>query len=221
MAQGWSDIPAEGLLAIQQGVLRYAYRGVTMQKNPLDLALYLRLLWELKPGTVIEIGSNAGGAALWFADQTATFGRAAEVHSVDVVPVRGLAHPKVHFHQGDGRDLGAVFTPAWLATMPRPWLVIEDADHRPETTEAVLEFFAPHLRPGEWIVVEDGIVELFQREHVARHGEPWFDYGGGPAAAIPPFLARHPGRFEIARDYCDFFGRNATWNADGWLRCVA
>jgi cephalosporin hydroxylase len=41
---------------------RYTYRGVPMLKNPFDLALYLLLLWRLKPRTVIEIGSKSGGS---------------------------------------------------------------------------------------------------------------------------------------------------------------
>ncbi len=34
----------------------------------MDLAIYARLMWELKPRTVIEVGTAKGGSALWLAD---------------------------------------------------------------------------------------------------------------------------------------------------------
>jgi len=45
-------------------------------------------------------------------------------------------------------------------------------------------------------------------------------YGGGPLRAIHEFLARSGGRYEIDRSLCDYFGRNVTWNVDGWRRRV-
>ena len=32
------------------------------------MAMYQMLLWELKPKTIIEIGSGTGGSAVWMAD---------------------------------------------------------------------------------------------------------------------------------------------------------
>ena len=91
--------------------------------------------------------------------------------------------------------------------------MIDDADHRHyETTLAVLRFFDPLMAAGEYIVIEDGILTDMR---VAG------DYGGGPALAIHDFLAGAGGRYEIDRTYCDYFGRNVTWNVDGYLRRAA
>ena len=49
------------LHAIQRATFAYNYRGIPMIKNPYDFALYPMLLWNVKPATVIEIGSYAGG----------------------------------------------------------------------------------------------------------------------------------------------------------------
>ena len=39
-----------------------------MLKQAFEVALYMRLIWETKPGTIIEIGSHSGGAAVWMSD---------------------------------------------------------------------------------------------------------------------------------------------------------
>ena len=67
------------------------------------------------------------------------------------------------------------------------------------------------MRAGESIVIEDGILTDMR---VADQ------YGGGPLHAIHEFLAKHRGAYEIDRALCDTFGRNVTWNVDGYLRRV-
>lgn len=205
---GTTALPYPLLMAIQRGTMATHYRGVETYKNPFDLARYTKLLGELRPRTVIEVGAHHGGSALWFADQLTTLGVDANVHSVDVVAVEGVSDPRIAFHVGSALDLGATFSNAMLAALPRPWLVIEDADHRRATSLAVMRFFDPWLHRGDWIVVEDGILTAMR---VAK------DYDGGPHAALSQFLAEQSERYRIRRDYCDFYGHNVTWNADGWI----
>lgn len=197
-----SDIPYDLLMKIQQGTMAYRYRGVPMLKNPFDLALYSLLLEEVQPKTLIEIGSHAGGSALWFAEQ-----RPMRVISIDLEVPR-LKHPSITFLHGDARSLRSTLD---IDDVAHPLLVVEDSDHRASTTAAVLDFFDEHLQSGEYIVIEDGILSDMR---VAAQ------YEGGPLRAIHEFLARKPDRYEIDRTYCDYFGRNVTWNVDGYLRRV-
>lgn len=203
-----SDIPYELLMKIQQGTMASQYRGIPLLKSPFDLALYPRLLERAKPRTLIEIGSYAGGSACWFADQVPGM----SVWSIDVTPPSAITHPAVTFMRGDASDLGALLTPEVMRTIERPLLVVDDASHMASATMAVLEFFDPWLQPGEFIVVEDGILTAMR---VAEA------YGGGPLRAIHDFLGRTGGRYEIDRSLCDFFGTNVTWNVDGYLRRVS
>ena len=55
-------LPLDFLEAYQGGVLAYTYRGIPCLKSPLDLAIYMRALWDEKPRTIIEIGSKLGAA---------------------------------------------------------------------------------------------------------------------------------------------------------------
>jgi cephalosporin hydroxylase len=203
-----TELPYDLLMRIQEGAMAYTYRGRPLLKNPFDLAIYPLLLERLQPRTLIEIGSHRGGSALWFADQREDL----RVWSVDREPPADAVHPRVTFLRGDSARLGATLTPAMLAKIERPLLVVEDSSHQASDVAAVLDFFDPWLQPGEYIVIEDGILEAMRVPAL---------YGGGPLHAIREFLARAGGRYEIDRSLCDFFGRNVTWNVDGYLRRTA
>lgn len=202
-----TDIPYELLMKIQQGTMNYRYRGVPMLKNPFDLALYALLLESAQPQTLIEIGTHAGGSALWFADQRPGM----HVWSIDLELPEGVSHPSVLFRRGDARRLGDVLTPEVMQSLARPLLVVEDSSHQAGTTAAVLDFFDRWLLPGEYIVIEDGILTAMRAAEA---------YDGGPLRAIHEFLARSGGRYEVDRAFCDYYGRNVTWNVDGYLRRV-
>jgi cephalosporin hydroxylase len=74
---------------------------------------------------------------------------------------------------------------------------------------AALRFFAERLMPGEWMAMEDGVLDELGM------GEK---YQGGPNRAIAEFFRDYPGVFEIGAQYCDMFGPNATFNPNGYLR---
>jgi cephalosporin hydroxylase len=73
----------------------------------------------------------------------------------------------------------------------------------------MLRFAHGWLRSGDYLAIEDGSLSYMP-------GYPQH-YGGGPLRAIHEFLAAHPGEYRIDRERCDFFGRNVTWNVDGYI----
>lgn len=202
------DVPA--LRRIQRGTMHHYWRGVMCNKNPFDQAIYNRLVWDLKPATIIEIGYKFGGSALWFADQAQAMGLDTSLYCIDVEQ-REEYHddPRITFVHGDGRDLGATLTKETLDGLPHPWLVVEDADHHYLTTLGVLEFFAPHMVEGDYMAVEDGVCDTFDNQD---------KYDGGPNRALDEFGSTHPEIYELDEEYCDFFGNNVTWCTNGWLR---
>jgi cephalosporin hydroxylase len=207
-----SAIPVPVLDAIQKGTMRTCYRGVPFFKSPFDISLYLQLLSRLAPRTVIEIGSKFGGSALWFADMMTAQGIAgARVLSVDIQPQAGFTDPRIDFLQGDATCLGEVLRPELLAACPHPWLVVEDSSHHYEQSIAVLEYFDGFLQPGDYIVVEDGVVAQLSGEHYQQ-------YDNGPNRAVAAFLAKRGESYGIDDALCDQFGHNATYNPNGWLK---
>jgi cephalosporin hydroxylase len=205
------DIPYDLLMKIQTGTLAYRYRGLRLLKNPFDLALYPLLLEKVRPRTLIEIGSLDGGSALWFADQGSLLGLDLRIVSIDLNPPEGAPDPRITFLPGDARELRGALPEALMESLPRPLVVVEDASHFAGTTEAVLDFFDGWLRQNEYIVIEDGILSDMRVAGL---------YDGGPLLGIQRFLARSGSSYEVDRALCDYFGRNVTWNVDGYLRRI-
>lgn len=203
-----SDAPARLLNQIQQGVFAgYHFDGTPCSKNPFDLALYTKLLSELRPKTIIEIGSAAGGSGKWFAAQLKGLGVDGMVYSFDINPVTGLDSDNLKFGKADIFNLAESDLSKILENCERPLLVVEDGPHTFEGCLAALEFFRDYLSKGEYYVVEDGnLMEL-----------GYYELKNGPKRAINQFLTSNSA-FEIDYSYCDFFGRNVTWNHNGWLR---
>lgn len=193
-----------------KGVMTYKYRGVLCNKSPIDIAIYLRLLDDQKPLSIIEIGSKLGGSALLLRDITRMMSLTCEIISIDLKrPPIASKTEGIKFIKGDAHDLNSIFLGKLLSQLPHPWLVIEDSAHTFNVCTAVLEFCAKQLFPGEYLVMEDGVLdELGLSEK----------YRGGPNRAIKKFLADFPGVFEIDKFYCDMFGQNATFNPNGYLK---
>ncbi len=204
-------LPVHVVRSIQAGILKSTYRGVPCLKSPFDLVLYSELLFKLRPRTIVEIGTASGGSALWFSDLCRSYGgEPTRVLSLDLRPPKGLEIEGVTFLQGDVHRLGDSELPDLLARAERPLFVVEDGPHTYDGCLAALRFFDPYLHPGEYIVVEDGIV--------GELGPGYEHFADGPRRAIATFLAEHPGRYEIDVEACDRFGPNVTWNPNGYLR---
>ncbi|MFZ4855249.1 MAG: class I SAM-dependent methyltransferase [Desulfuromonadaceae bacterium] len=209
-ARDWkTSLPHKTLLDIQNACHNYTYRGIPMIKNPFDFAIYPLLIWNAKPKTIIEIGSKNGGSAIWMGDMFDNYGIDGHIYSIDIIKVKKISHPRVTFLEGNGRALHETLSPQFFESLPRPLLVIEDADHSYETSKHVLQLFHQHLMPDEYIVIEDGIISDLAQDP---------DCNSGPHRAIKEFLAEHRGEYEIDGDYCDYFGYNLTWCTNGFLK---
>ena len=205
-------IPKEFLSDLQDGIMSYSYKGLATWKCPFDLAIYLQLLWDLKPATILEFGSNSGGSALWFADMLGVLGlRDSKVYSFDIEPVTDLTDPRIEFLQCDVSKPDETIPAELMNRLRHPVLTIEDSSHQAHHIGILLEYLHRWLAPGDYLVVEDGIITHLGWEQ---------RYDGGPVKAVTEFLARHPDDYVIDRQRCDRFGQNATWNIDGYIMRV-
>jgi cephalosporin hydroxylase len=205
-----SSLPLGVLLNLQHGIMSYKYRGIDCFKCPFDLALYQQLLWRERPRTIIEIGTWKGGSALWLADLLTTFEIDGHIHSFDIAGPPTWSDERITFHKADAHAIGNAAPASWVGELPRPLLVIEDAGHTASITSAILKHFAPLLRSGEHMIVEDTIIHDMHADHL---------YNGGPRRALLEFL-RVNKDYVIDRSYCDFYGENVTWNVNGYLRRI-
>lgn len=192
----------------QVGVMGYRYKGVLCNKSPIDMAIYQYILWQLQPGTIIEIGYKEGGSALWFSDMVKAMNLNTKIVSVDrIIPEKPVVE-ELMLLQGDVNQLGRTLTDQLLKSLPSPWLVIEDSAHTFQGCTSALSFFADKLQTGDYLVIEDGILsELGMAEK----------YQGGPNKAIETFFEQYPDVYRIDRECCDMFGENVTYNPNGYL----
>lgn len=191
--------------SIYDGHHRVMYRGINAIRCPFDYVIYQMIIFELKPDLVIEIGTNAGGGALYLADLMSIIDHGL-VHTIDITNQCArivAAHPRIRlFTEGwQNYDLKEVVKFSKV-------LVIEDGSHKYEETLAAMQRFAPLVTVGSYMIVEDGIVNKLGMEK---------EYHGGPLKAIREFL-RSNKDFEADRYWCDFFGNNATFNVNGYLK---
>lgn len=205
-------LPKNVIKNMQQGIMNWSYRGLPTWKCPFDLAIYMEVIWDLKPRSVVEFGSNRGGSALWFADVMTNFGiEGAHVWSLDYHPVKDLEDTRITFGFCDVAAPEEHIGLSDLANLPKPLLVVDDASHMSAHVLAVLRFVDKAMTKGDYLIVEDGSLNMLGWEE---------QYEGGPLKALRTFLAETDGRYEIDRARCDTYGRNVTWNPEGYLRRV-
>ena len=175
------------------------WKGVLSQKDPFTLASYPLAIQEVRPNTVIEIGSLRGGSALWLADLAQLFGLTeTTVHSFDVDTQRvQVDDSRITFHYADANDLGT-FDATPFESLPHPWFFIEDAH---TNLHGVLEYFDRFFSVEDLIVVEDTVTAGVHKD-------------------LERFLRERNGQYLVDTHYTDLFGYNVTWHRNGYLRKV-
>lgn len=183
------------------------YRGINCVKCPFDYVLYQMIINEVRPDLIIEIGTWNGGSALYLSDTMKNAGIHGEVHTIDienrVQDYQILKDPCIkRFTEGFlNYDLR-------LTRFFKKILVIDDGSHHYEDCLDAFKMFNSIVSLGSYYIVEDSSVNV----------NGYVDYlGGGPWFSIQKIIEENP-NFEIDRKWCDFFGTNATFNMDGYLK---
>ena len=179
------------------------YRGVRTLKLPLDMWNYQELIFENDIGWVLETGTRHGGSALFFADLLESGARSGRVISVDVthetLDATVLHHSRLELLLGDSADPETIAKIQKLIPKNRSAgvLLILDSDHSKHHVLRELNALIPLLRHGDYVVVEDTIVN----GHPIRP-----DFGPGPLEAIEAYVTQNPQRLSPDRARESKFG---------------
>lgn len=193
--------------SICDGHHNVSYRGVRYIRCPFDYIMYQMIINEVKPDLIIEVGTNAGGGALYMADIMNNVGHG-EIHTIDIVNM--VDNELVKNHPRIKRFLGGYQSyDLKLAEGFETVLVIDDGSHTYDDVISALNKFKDIPSVNSYFIVEDGIIDEL--------GYP--DYNGGPLRAIDEFLEGNSD-YVIDRRWCDFFGKNATFNVNGYLKKI-
>jgi len=208
---------------LMTGKYRTTWKGVSLLKAPMDLAIYSKLLFDLKPRTIIDSGTAQGGSALWFADLVGALGLDCKVVTVDIADMREQAvieHPGIEFWQGDLMQLDSALPPAKLARLPHPWLVVEDA--HVNTHALMRHLHDTGLQTGDYLVIED--THPYQPNDAGMGAHEYEKYGTGfgelKYEEVEKFLKEYGKEYLLDRGLCDMFGLNGTQAANAILKRV-
>jgi cephalosporin hydroxylase len=160
----------------------FRWRGLACFKTAHDLAIYQMLVEELRPRTIIELGSGMGGSALFLADLCTSFGLTTQIVSVDK-DLGQVSDSRIDFVHADCQ--------AWLEEtaksargFQRPCLLVEDFHGDFGNAFAPIDAI---LQAGDYLVIEDSLHKQAQ---------------------IGEAIANRP--YSIDSKYTDFFGINCT-----------
>jgi len=163
------------------------WHGVRTLKLPSDVWNYQEIIFERKIEHVLETGTRHGGSALFFAETLAARGADGMVVSMDIDAGsrQVTAHERIYFLVGD--SAAPEMVEKALALLPGnrgPVFLILESDHSRNHVIRELRAWVPRLKPGDYLVVEDTIIN----GHPVRP-----EHGPGPMEAIDDYLREAPG----------------------------
>ena len=103
--------------------------GHPIWQNVLDLWTIQETIAEVRPGLLIECGTNRGGSSLFFGNLFDLMG-VGQVVTIDIERLHNLSHPRVTYLIGSSTSDEVVNAVQRMAgTCPGPVMVIIDSDH--------------------------------------------------------------------------------------------
>ena len=176
------------------------WKDLTLMKDPMTLSIYLQLLQDLKPKTILEFGTYEGGSALWMHDLMISLNLECKIHTFDInsEKVRLPNLESLIFHHLDNLHIIEYVKENYklFSSLERPVLVIEDSHIN---VVELLQTIDSFIDTGDYLVVEDTLDPSKYRE-------------------MESFLSGHD--YLVDRYYCDFWGANYSWNVNSFLKKI-
>lgn len=173
--------------------------GVPVIRLPDDILILQEIVWNQKPGFIVETGVARGGSLVLSASLMSIARCTPKVLGVDV---QILDHARTSIENSPYRDVielwegnsacseAASRVEEFIQGAPTrdPGLLILDSDHSHSHVLGELEFLTPSLPVGSLILVADTLIEEMPSGHYLDR--PW-DRGNSPWTAIQAFMSSH------------------------------
>ena len=187
------------------------WMGIPTRKIPMDMWVYQEIIVETKPDFIIEIGAFYGGSTLFLAQVCEGLGKG-KVISIDISHDFFMAtHPRIEKITGDCSN-SHIISKVKEMVQHGTVMVIHDGDHNAAAVKRDLDLYAPLVSPGMYLIVEDGVVDLFNPS-CCKLGKTYPN--GGPLKASREFLSTSSEEFELDMRRERFI---LTTNPEGYLR---
>ncbi len=175
----------------------HKWKGLTLMKDPMTLSIYMMMIQELKPKTILEFGTYDGGSALWMEDTINSLPFDCNIHTFDINEERVNLpqNSKIKFHKLDNHNINKFVdaNKSLFENFERPILMIEDSH---ENTNGLIRALNPFLNSGDYLIIEDTLDQKKYNETIlSEDGIRNMNY-------------------EVDTFYCDFWGVNNSWNVN-------
>ena len=201
--------------------LQTRWLGVMNMQDPTDAIKIAEYIWDYKPEAIIELGTNNGGGALFYATIVDMFSGDAPIITIDPVHYRNntkchanypctmpdehrVWKSHVHFLMGD--PINMIAEVKQILGSRKKVFLIEDSTHHSKTVLRNLESFHHFVGINGVILVQDTKLDRLNPYNLYS--------GGGPFSAVNQFI-RHHHDFDIDRSFENLL---YTQHACGWLR---
>lgn len=187
------------------------FAGIKCLKSVTDLWNYQEIICEIKPSLIVEFGTLYGGSTLYFAHILSIINQNFKIFSVDIdhsnTDKLVKSHPNIELCTCSSTDLKLIKRIKELREKYSGNIfAIIDSDHKKNHVLAEMNLLKNVLYRGDYLVVEDGIV----------NGNPIMeDFGEGPFEAINEFMKLNPNDFIIDEKREKKFGM--TFAPSGYL----
>lgn len=177
----------------EQVANKTTFHGVTVVKSVGDLWNFQEIFFELRPSLIVEFGTLAGGSALFYAHTMESIKDHFRVLSVDISDQRidpaARKHPKIEILIKSSVDPAVVNRIRELRTeFEGPMFISLDSAHTKDHVLQEMKSIRPILRPGDYVVVEDGHCGVFPLAYKCYINK-------GPLAAIQEYESEFPDDF--------------------------
>ena len=180
---------------------KHKWKGLTLMKDPMTLSIYMMMIQDIKPKTILEFGTYDGGSSLWMEDIMKSLSLDSQIHTFDIHPgrVNLPEYSKIKYHELDNNNINKFIDQSreLFENMESPILIIEDSH---VNVDEVVRSIDPFLKSGDYLVIEDTLDQKKYKNTIqSENGISSMNY-------------------EVDTYYCDFWGINNSWNVNSIFR---
>lgn len=177
----------------------FKWKGLTLMKDPMTLSIYMQLIQDIKPKTILEFGTYEGGSALWMKDIVKSLNIDCKIYTFDIDEnnVKIESDDVIQFYKLDNHKIKEFIknNHSIFSDLEHPLLIIEDSHSNLKELLTEIDDF---ILSKDYLIIEDTIDE-------------------DKYANMTDFLSTNK-NYEIDTYYCDFWGHNNSWNINSFLR---
>ena len=160
-----------------------SWLGIQAQQDPSDAFLIQMLLWEIKPDLIIDLGTNTGGSAIFFASIMNYYNPNGKIISIDIKnytinwyngksSCKKCSNPDllplwknhVTFYQGSTMDPKILFDVEKHVNDAHVVFISQDTSHDASYIYAELKAYSKFVTNGSYILVQDTKLDRMLRK---------------------------------------------------------